>query len=110
MQNIESNGVQNPAEVENSVLAGGLVAINAQLKTMGQMVKFLCDRYVLDHFDYESAEFLEYMEAKHKLTLISDYPPGRTRNYWNAISPNLDKDVFEFIQFTHSQNFDNEQV
>lgn len=108
MQNIESNGVQAPETVENAVLAGGLVNIVAQLKTMGQMVKFLCDRYVLDHFDYNSLAFLDYMEATHK-NLFSK-ASIRDRDYWNTISPNLDKDVFDFIQFTHSQSSDDEQI
>jgi len=102
MQNIESNGVQDPATVENAVLAGGLVAINAQLRTMSQMIKFLADRYVLDHFDWNSYDFYEYCVAKFKIESSHEIFISHTL-------PNLtdhEKQIacFEFIQFSHEQN------
>lgn len=102
MNAIESNGVQNPESVELATLAGGLVNIVSQLKTMGQMVKFLCDRYVLDHFDWHSVDFYEYccvrfkIESTHEL-FISHTLPNLTEKEKTAA-------CFEFIQFSHDQN------
>lgn len=105
MQNIESNGVQNPESVELATLAGGLVALNGQLKSIAQMVKFLADRYILDHFEYGSEPFLDYISEKHRIHMQhAGIPTDRSRLLVYMDGDQLDRAVFEYIQFSHEQN------
>lgn len=102
MNAIEQNGVQNPADVELATLAGGLVALNTSMRSMNKMLQFLCDRYVLDHFAYNSVSFADYMEAAFEIPPYSQDTP-RERSYWLTLvdGEDLDKAVFEYIRLSH---------
>jgi len=94
-------------EVDLRVIAGGLAALNTAMSSLNQMARFLCDRYIIDHFDYSSASFLEYATDKHSLLPpTSEFLLNRSF-YLLQLSPDqLEKAVFEFIQL--SQTTDNE--
>lgn len=102
---IENGEVQNPAQVENAVLAGGLVQLNTQMATMAKMVKFLCDRYVLDHFDWKSPDFVAFLRTKLNAVSQPDQLSADTLsdefvlNCFTRIE--LDQLAFQYIQFTH---------
>lgn len=96
-------------DVDVRVLAGGLVALNNIMKTNNEMLRFLCDRYVLDHFDWKSLDFFEYCQVRFKLDgtdhqAFIDYTlPNLTEDQRNAA-------CFEYIKFNNSKSSDDEQV
>lgn len=106
MNAVESNGVQNPHEVEMATLAGGLVALNATMNSMNQMIRFLCDRYVLDHFDYGFQDFVDYVSDKYGLNINLVNSPKLDRTTFLAFldGDQLDATVFEFIKLSHDKN------